>query len=335
MIPRARWLAAAVALAALAGPAVASQSPDDSGMNLHQVYLPLDGRGFYVVDEPATLEQWQVHGFLNYSHAYRPLEAGSGRSSTALRTDIVDRQDMIDLGASVGLLPKEGYGIRGLSVGVDLPINIVDDGLRLPNLDASIGSGGVGALRLQAKADLLELAAEAPRGERPFWELALGAKPFLTLPTGRTRDYLNDRDTATWGAMVEAMAKVWRVRLGLEGGYEFTPHIVLGDLSVRDRVRWGSALEVLLLDQDAFGSLQPDEEDHRLRHTAAIGCEAWGWSDAFHFFGDNRTRPVEGFGYLKYENSWGLLFSVGYGWGINHGVSAAQDRFMVRVGWTF
>ena len=333
MIPRGCWLlAATAALIAVTRPALGFQSLDDSGMNLHQIYLPLDGHGFYVVDDPQTLDQWQIHGFLNYSHAYRPLEASTGTSSNHILLDVVDRQNMLDFGGSIGLLPKEGFLIHGLSVGFDIPVNILDDGLQLPLLERSIGSGGVGALRLQAKADLVELAQDVEKGARPFWSFSLGMKPFVTLPTGRTRDELNDRDTATWGSMFESALKIWRFRLGAEAGYEFTPHIVLGDVSVRDRVRWGSALEVLILDDEAPWEDKPEEA---LRHTIAFGMEAFGWSDAFHFFTDERTRPAEAFGYFKYENSWGALFSIGYGLGLNHGVSAAQDRFMVRLGWTF
>jgi hypothetical protein len=303
-------------------------SPDETGMNLHQVYMPMDGHGFYVVDDARTLEQWQLHGYLNYSRARRPLEAAVGQSSSRPLFPIVEHQDMLDVGASIGLWPKELGVIHGLSFGMNLPINVYERGVELPYLQRSLGSGGVGALRLQAKADLIE--TNAPKDD--FFDLSFGVKPFVTVPTGRTRHQLSDRDTATWGGMMMGSIRMWRVRLGGEFGYEFTPHIVLGDLDIRDRVRWGLGLELLILNDEAPWAASSETS---LRHTASIGIEGFGWADAYHFFDNNRTRPVEAFMFAKYANSWGLFLSAGWGFGVNHGVSAPRERFMLRIGWTF
>ena len=310
------------ALGARAARASGGQSPDDSGMNLHQIYLPLDGHGFYVVDDSQTLDQWQVHGFLNYSHAYRPLVL-SNSPDDARRGDVIDRMNMLDVGGSIGLLTSDSF-IPGASVGFDIPINILDDGLQLPNLDRSIGSGGVGQLRLQLKADLLESKSE-------YVDFGLGLKPFVTLPTGRTRDELNDRDTATWGAMIMPTVRVTRIRLGFEAGYEFTPHLRLLQINIEDRLRWGMSLEGYILRDEAPWSDKPEET---IRHTLAVGLELYGWA-AVNQLKDERTRPAELHLYARYENSLGLLLRIAYGYGLDAGVSAPVDRFMVQIGWTF
>jgi hypothetical protein len=310
-----------VVLVGFAGTARAD-SPDGSGMNLNQVYMPVDGHGFYVVDDPTTLELLQVHGFLNASYAYDPLEARIGNSNHEDAGAILRRQGNFDLGAAIGLLPKD-FVIPGLSVGFDLPVNFLNDGEQVPFLERSLGSGGVGQLRLEAKADLVEVG-DGDLG------LSIGLKPFLTLPTGKTDEYLSDREDETGGAMFLAAGNLWRIRLGGQLGYEVTPRIRLLDVAMRDRIRFGFAAEFFFLREEAPWATDPD-----LKHSLSLGVELFGWTDGSHPWESDVTRPVEILGFLRYTNTWGFLVELGYGNGFDHGISAPQYRMMARVGFTF
>lgn len=345
-----------LALCALATPAAAQDS--DNSINLHHLYLPLDGRGFYVVDGARTLRQGEVHLSLGYSHAHNPVEfglSGDGRVRSLVR-----QLAMVDAGVAVGLLD-------GLSVGVALPFVVDNDGRELLDPGSRTRSGGVGALRVQVKYTLYDsLEPSEAEGEREAdaLELALAVQPFMTFHTGRARDYLSDNEAPTGGASLLLELELFeRLRLGASLGYEFvSSDIDFGDLDIRDRIRFGAAAELLLLRQrgprrskadsepaeeraedgrpeDGGGAPREDEgseeEEDANPHTLGLGLELYGWTDAGRPFHDERERPAEGLVYLRYRHALGLQLRLGAGAGLNNGVGAPDARYMASLGWTF
>lgn len=331
---RATLLAGALLLAT-AG--LARAQTTDNSIDLHHAYRPLDGHGFLHVDDAWTLDQpLDAWASATASHSHNPLEFGRpGDDRTA---SIVRQLTLVDVQASVAL-------VQSISLGVVVPVVLDLDGKDL-NLVRDTRGYGVGSMRLQLKATLLTVGA--PEDDV---RLGLGLKPFVKLPTGRSRDYLSDNDSVSGGATAMVTLELWRrLRLGVELGYEaVSSDIDLLDLEVEDRIRFGVAAEVVVLrpTTEAERSRRRAEvEERRARgestryddghgHGLAIGGEVFGWARSARPFHDERERPIEAAGYARWWHAAGFLIRGGCGGALNNGVGAPDYRLTLEVGARF
>lgn len=216
-----------------------------NSINLHSTYMPSDDRGFYMVEGARTLSAGEIYAGIDFSHAHNPLELGFPGDSRA--RSVVRQLSMLDVAL--------GFGIRDdLSLSVVLPVVLDNDGRELNQPDFfrdDTRSGGIGALRARLKWTVYDSREHDPRGlDEPedSIEFALALSPFLTLPTGRARDYLSDQNNPTGGGSLFAEVEFFRrVRIGGTIGVELlssSPDI--GDLEIEDRARYGLAVEVFL-----------------------------------------------------------------------------------------
>lgn len=212
---------------------VACGQSSDNGLNLHHLYRPMDGKGFHVVDDARTLRQGEITVSADFSHAHNALELGLPGDTRTLR--LIRQLSVIDVSAAVGLFD-------GVSLGVALPLVVDHDGRELLNLNSDVRSGGVGAARIQLKATLYERRGSA-------LDFAVALKPFMTFHTGRPADYLSDNEQVTGGGMIQAeLGILQRLRVGAELGFEaLSSDADIGDLDIRDRIRFGLAVEFMLL----------------------------------------------------------------------------------------
>lgn len=338
------------ALTCALGSVAEAQSSDDS-LNVHHVYLPSDGRGFYALNGARTLAHGEVHLSLDYSHAHNPLELGLPGDRRAV--SLTRQLTMLDAGIAVGLGDS-------LSLHAVLPVVLDHDGRELDR-PSDVRSGGVGAARFELKINVYDSRGDLPE-RRPARDesvaFALSVHHFLTLPTGRRRDYLNDNGNPTGGSQLLAELELFqRLRLGANLGYEFvSSDIDFQDLSIRDRIRFGAAVEVFLLRESAPPAEADEPGDEAQRegedgdhdeatregepgednpHTLALGGELFGWADAGRPFHDERERPIEGLLYLRYRHRIGLQVRLGWGGGLTNGVGAPDYRYVAGLGWTF
>jgi hypothetical protein len=333
-VSRSAPLAAALVLAAAGS--VRAQTTDNS-IDLHHVYRPVDGHGFMNVDDAWTLDEpLDLWTGATASHSHNPLEFGRPGDNPTAR--IVRQITMVDVSASVAL-------VQSISLGVVVPVVLDLDGKDL-NLNRDTRGYGVGSMRLQLKATLLALGE--PEDDVRF---GLGLKPFVKIPTGRSRDYLSDNDSMTGGATTMLTLELWRrVRLGVEVGYEFvSSDIDLLDLEIEDRIRFGVAAEVVVIQPTTEAERsrrKADIAERRARgesthydpghgHGLALGGELFGWTRSARPFHDERERPIEGMGYVRWWHETGVLARGGYGGGVNNGVGAPDYRAIFELGYRF
>lgn len=252
---------------------VLAQSNDNS-INLHSTYMPSDDRGFYMVEGARTLSEGEIYGGIDFSHAQNPLELGFPGDSRA--RSVVRQLSMLDVALGFGILDN-------LSVSVVLPVVLDNDGREFLAPDFATNdtrSGGVGALRGALKWTAFDSREQDPRGlleTEDSVEFAVALSPFLTLPTGRARDYLSDQGNPTGGALVFVEVEFFRrVRLGGTLGVEFlSSSLDIGDLEIEDRGRYGLALEVYLFRESAgqitpAKTVTPEESPSEQRRTYRI-----------------------------------------------------------------
>ncbi len=239
---------------ACAAPTLAQSN--DNSINLHSTYMPSDDRGFYMVEGARTLSAGEIYAALDFSHAQNPLELGFPGDSRA--TAVVRQLSMLDVAL--------GFGIRDdLSLSVVLPVVLDNDGRELNQPDFFTNdtrSGGIGALRARLKWTAYDSRERDSRGleeTEDSVEFALALSPFLTLPTGRARDYLSDQNNPTGGGSLFAEVEFFRrLRVGGSLGIEFTSSSAdIGDLEIEDRARYGLGVEVYLFRESA-GADQPE-----------------------------------------------------------------------------
>lgn len=461
------WLGAAPALA---------QSSDNS-LNLDYLHLPTDDSGFYTVEGARTLNAGEIYGAIDFNHAHNPLELGFPGDSRA--RSVVRQLSTVNVALGIGIFD-------GFSLGLTLPVVVDNDGRELLAPDFGTNdtrSGGVAALRLEAKWVALDTRdADDSRGlleTEEDLEFAVSVSPFVTLPTGRARDYLTDQNNPTGGGHVHVEVELFRrLRLGGSLGVEFLSSSVdIGDIEIEDRLRFGAAVEVLIVRARAArsapvqrvpanedpveqrralralgvlasldGSVSPEEarllrgfaealgipessreallapgtldtlrildrlrvplerarleeaalellslnpdrnpqtvegyrvlsrkqefaaleaegalrtegrpgwferaaarvpaedirgeelEEDQFPHSLSIGAEVFGWTDAGQPFHNERERPIEVGGYLRYSHTVGLSLRVGASFGLTNGVSAPDARYVLGIGWRF
>ncbi|MBL4846615.1 MAG: hypothetical protein JKY65_13920 [Planctomycetes bacterium] len=81
--------------------------------------------------------------------------------------------------------------------------------------------------------------------------------------------------------------------------------------------------------------LEPERQVEGNAHTLSIGSEIFGWTDAGQPFHNERERPVEVGGYLRYRHRIGLSLRAGISRGLTNGIGAPDVRYFGGIGWSF
>lgn len=71
-------------------------------------------------------------------------------------------------------------------------------------------------------------------------------------------------------------------------------------------------------------------------HTLGVGVELFGWTDTGAPFHNERKRPMEVSGYLRYSHrGLGLNLRAGISTGLTNGIGAPDVRYLLGIGWSF
>ncbi len=284
----------------LESPALAQDEGFDA-MNFHPATDPY---GYAMVNGARSLHMWQFHvaAIVNYSND--PLSF-KGDAVPARGSDVVRELTALDVVASLGLVK---FGNGGLSVGVDLPIVLANNGLRIDNRDLGTHDTGLGDLRTELKATFLDREDDA---------VGVAARGFLTWPLGREEDFTSDGHVSG-GLTAIVEKKIAIVRFGIEVGWQWIDGDAedVGGVTIDDKLLVGAAIAV-----------EPIEK-------VSIFAELNHWTRIDNPYDQSETSPLELGGGVKYGGK-SLFALAGASAGLNDGVGAPDFRLYGGLGFTF
>ncbi|MCA9524091.1 MAG: hypothetical protein KC609_24155, partial [Myxococcales bacterium] len=253
--------------------------------------------GLIGVQTNRNLGHLELHGVLNFGYVNDPLVGQRG----VRQLKLIGERMILEAGLVLGVIDR-------LEIGLALPIYLRQRAdAATPN---SGKSAGIGMLRFVAKGTILE--------NRRYHGFGLGLYLDLALPTGTRNARMGETMIhGTPGLILDFRRAFWAVSLNL--GYRFRKIVRAEGLVIDDEVRLGLGVEI---------PLHRDVVTLIAETTAAIqtgpGIEN----------GDLQSRiPVELLGALRWRSPFGLILTLGAGFGATHGVTASDFRAFVSLGY--
>ena len=303
---RGRTLLAALVL--LLGATATSHAQTAQNFPVERLRLTLSGDGVGAVEsgDVAKHLQWSVGVWFGAGNNLLVVNQTDDDGDTERVGSLVDTRMGASLLASVGLF---GHA----ELGLELPVVLYQSGDdSVPGImsTSSLGSTGVGDLRLAPKLALLRAA---PHGV----DLALLAT--LTLPTAGADDYRGE-DGVSFIPELAASRLVGPVRIAANLGYHLRRNTTLGDLTVADELlgRLGASYRL------------KDGTPHPIDLAASLS----GSTAAAAPFGGDSPGALEFLGLGGYRIRTPLLAFVGAGIGLHDGFGTPDFRVLAGVRWT-
>jgi hypothetical protein len=275
----------------------------------------LDPYGYVTVEGARSLQFPQPFGAIYFDWARNPVKLVNSRP-LGFGRDVIENIEQFDFVAALGLLSIGNHG--GLSVGVDVPYAANIDGHTI-NFDPvtlapkELPEAAFGDVRAAAKLTVLDREDDV---------VGLAFKGEIGIPTGRTADFLSDRDrpTFTFGAILE---KQWLLfRLGGQVEYQYiNQHSEVAGVTYDDKLKIGIA-----------GAFEPFDEK-ATKGTISFIVEAFHWMRIGNAWKSEAESPIELGGAVKYA---GTIFALlGANAGLNAGVGAPDVRVYAAAGVSF
>ena len=299
--------AGALALALAFGAAEARAGGTATGFNIESFKPVADPFGYASVNGARSLEALQPYAGAAVNWARNPIRF-SADSDIAGGPDVVRDLTVLDLTLGLGVLSL-GDG-AGLSLGVDLPIVLEENGLRLDDRSARFDDQGLGALRTDAKLTLLSRDGDGV-------PLGVAIRAFGEWKTGRERALLSDNGSNSFGATLILEKRIGRLRLAAEGGYQWIDgRAAIVDFVIDDKL--------LLSGAAAFD----------IAEGFSVFGEVLHWTPIAAPWKDQRLAPIELDVGLKYVGAH-LSATIGGGLGLDRGVGAPDSRVFGMIGYRF
>ncbi len=307
-------LAVALTLGAAAlVPAPARAQNDDNNFN-HQNWKPaLDAYGYATVEGARSLSMLQFHLQTYYNWSERPLRLPLDQGGQT----VIDELFMMNAALSVGVLPGSLLGEGcGLSIGLDLPIALYEDGNEVGS-QRDLTVSGWGDLRASVKLTLFNRDDDL---------LGLALQATLEFPTGDEDMFLSpgpDHATPAFVAIIEKRLFIFRI--GVNVGYEVQAvQQSIPGIRIDDKIKLSGAL-----------ALEPFEPlDVPLLKGLGVFTEVIHWTLAEDPWNDEFDSPTElGVG-ARYTGAL-LDILAGMSFGLNDGPGAPDTRFYLSLSFLF
>lgn len=317
---------AATAGAAILGAAIMASPAraDESSQNFNaQNWKPaLDPYGYAAVEGAQSLSLLSLHFQTYYDWTNQPLRLIEPRTPGGDDREIIEKQFMMNICFAIGVLPDLlGQG-SGLTIGVDLPIALYEDGREVdgdpPGTQPDhLNVTGWGDLRIAAKLTIFG---------RDDAALGFAVQASLELPTGDEEMFVSnghDKAVPYLGVILEKRIPIFRIAANL--GYEIQPlELGIPGVQVDDKIKMSAAFAIEPFEPLGIPILK----------NCGIFAEVLHWTRAEDPWKNEYESPAEAGLGVRFQ---GVILDIlaGFNTRLNDGVGAPDERFYVSLSFIF